>query len=158
MLDHGVTQEGGVGEAGGLSRNEVIAVLDDDGLLVEVANHVIGRLAGGLAAAEEDDLLQLLVGNLAFLQELGEVHALLEALDLRHLTRGGTGGDDDLVEAALDGAKVVDLGVEADFDAGLFHLTLVPLDEFLVVLFEGHGGSREEQAAELVFSHLIPCC
>ena len=76
---------------------------------------------------------------------------LVEALDLGHGSGHGAGADDDLVKAAADGAEIVDLGVEADLNAGLGDLSLVPGDELLVVLLEGHGGGREEQAAQLVF-------
>ena len=54
---HRVAQEGGVGKAGRLSGNEVVCVLDDDGVLAVVEQQVISRLAGGLAAADEEDLI-----------------------------------------------------------------------------------------------------
>ena len=147
MVLHGVTQEGGVGKAGGLCRDQVVAVLDDDGVLAG-EDEVIRRLAGGLAAAEEDDLVAL---DLLLTQKLTEGAGLLKALDLGHGSGNGAGADDDLVKTALDGAQIVDLGIETDLNAGLGDLALVPLNKLLVVLLEGHGGGREEQAAELVF-------
>ena len=142
---HRVTQEGGVGKAGSLSSNQVTGVLDNDRVLA-LEDQVVSRLAGGLAAAEEQDLV---ADFLLLLEQFGEAHGLLEARDHGHGSRHGAGGHDDLVKAA-HGAKVGDLGVEADVDALLRDFLLVPLNEFLVVLFEAHRGSGEEQAAELV--------
>ena len=142
---HRVTQEGGVGKAGSLSSNQVAGVLDNDRVLA-LEDQVVSCLAGGLAAAEEQDLV---ADFLLLLEQFGEAHGLLEARDHGHGSRHGAGGHDDLVEAA-HGAKVGDLGVEADVDALLRDFLLVPLNEFLVVLFEAHRGSGEEQAAELV--------
>ena len=53
---HRVTQEGGVGKAGSLSSNQVAGVLDNDRVLA-LEDQVVSRLAGGLAAAEEQDLV-----------------------------------------------------------------------------------------------------
>jgi len=144
VILHGVAQEGGVGKAGGLCRNQIAGVLHDDGVFA-VENEIVCRLAGGLAAAEEQDLV---ADFLLLSQQLSEGDGLVEAGD-RHGSGHGAGGDDYLVVAA-DGVGVVDLGVEDDLDAGLVYLALVPLDELLVVLLEGHGGSGDKGAAQLV--------
>ena len=143
---HSVTQVRGIGKAGSLSRNEVARVLDDDRVLAEVQQQVVGRLAGGLAAADEQNLV---ADVFLVLEDIGEGESFLKALDLRHRAGHGAGSDDDVVKAA-ERVQVVDLGAEMDFDAGLLNLTLVPSDEILVVLLEGHGGRGQEQAAQLV--------
>ena len=93
---HRVAQEGGVGKAGGLCRNQVVCVLDDDGVLA-LQHEVIRRLAGRLAAADEQDLV---ADFLLVLEQLGERERLLKAGDGRHGARDGAAGDDDLVKAA----------------------------------------------------------
>ena len=143
---HSVTQEGGVGKAGSLRRDKVAGVLDDDRVLAEVQQHVVSRLAGGLAAADEQNLV---ADFLLVLENVSKGEGLLEALDLGHHSGGRTGSDDDIVEAA-ERVQVVDLGVHVNLDAGLLDLALVPSDEFLVVLFEGHCGSSQEQTAQLI--------
>ena len=63
---HSITQERGVGKAGNIGLDEVVCKLDDDGVLAVVEEQVICSLAGGLAAAEEEDLiadLMLLLEN-----------------------------------------------------------------------------------------------
>ena len=143
---HSVTQEGGVGKASSLSRDKVAGVLDDDRVLAEVQQQVVGCLAGGLAAADEENLV---ADFLLVLEDVGKGEGLLEALDLGHHSGSRTGGDDDIVEAT-ESVQVIDLSVHMNLDASLLNLTLVPGDEFLVVLFEGHGGSSQEQTAQLI--------
>ena len=145
MVLHRVTQEGGVGKAGSLCRDQVVRVLDDDGVLA-LQHEVVGRLAGGLAAADEQDLV---ADFLLVLEKLGEREGFLEARDGGHGARDGAAGDDDVVEAA-ERVDVGHLGVEADVDAFLGDLVEVPADELLIVLLEAHRGSGEEQTAELV--------
>ena len=152
VILHGITQEGGVGKAGGLCRNQVVAVLDNDGVLAG-ENQIVGRFAGGLTAAEEDDGVAL---NALLAQKLTEGVGLVKALDLRHGSGNGTGADDDLVKGALDGAEVVDFGVEAYVDVVALDLVSVPAEKILVVLLEGHGGGRQEQTAELIFLLEVP--
>ena len=118
-----ITQEGSVGQADVLCRNEVPCELYDDGVLAG-KNHVVCSLASGLAAAEEYDLV---AGGLLVAEQLREGHALLEAGD-SHLSGDSAGSDDDLVKLASDDAQVVDLGVEAELDAGLLDFSLVPLE------------------------------
>ena len=144
MVLHRITQEGRVGKAGGLCRDEVVRVLDDDGVLA-LKDKVIRRFAGRLAAADEQDLV---ADFLLVLEQLGERERLLKAGDGRHGARDGAAGDDDLVKAA-QGVHVRDLGVQAHVDALLGDLVEVPADELLVVLLEAHRGRGEEQAAEL---------
>ena len=145
VILHGITEEGGVGKAGGLSHNQVVGVLHDDGVLA-VEDQVIGRLAGGLAAADEEHLVAH--GHLV-LQQLGEGEALVKAGHGGHGPGHGAGGHDDIVKAP-EGAKVGDFGVEVDFNAGLLYLSLVPAQQLLVVLLEAHGRGGEEQTAQLV--------
>jgi hypothetical protein len=121
VILHGVAQEGGVGKAGGLCRDQIGSELHDYRVLA-VENQIIGSLAGGLAAAEEQDLV---ADGLLLDHKLCEGHGLVKAGD-RHGSGDRAGGDDDLVEAA-ESVDVVDLGVEADLDAGLLDLSLVPL-------------------------------
>lgn len=145
LVEHqGLTEVGGVRQRHVRGRDQVDGVLYHSRVLA-LEDQLERGLAAGLAAAEDDDLVAdgLLLG-----QELGEGHGLLKAGD-GHLSGHGAGGDDDLVEAA-ERADVVDLGVEADLDAVAGDLLLVPLDELLVVLLEGHGRSGDEQSAQTV--------
>ena len=142
---HCVTQEGGVGKAGSLCCDQVVCVLDDDGVLAG-ENEVVSCFAGGLAAAEEQDLV---ANGLLVLEELGEVHALLKAGDVGHGSDNRAGSDDVCIKAG-ESAQIGDFGVEADLDALTLDFSLVPLEELLVVLFEGHCRCSEEQTAQLV--------
>ena len=116
---HRVTQVGGIGKAGRLRGDEAVCVLDDDGVRAVVAQPVLSRAAGGLAAADEEHLIAKLVLLLEYLRE-GE--RLFKALYAGHGSGNGAGSDDDIIIAAQR-AEIVDLGVEVDFDAGLLDLS-----------------------------------
>ena len=85
---HGVAQEGGVGKASRLSRHQVAGVLHDDGVMA-VQHQVVGRLAGGLAAAQEQHLVAH--GHLLH-HQLGEAEGLVEAGDGHGFCRSATAG------------------------------------------------------------------
>jgi len=146
VILHCVAQIGGVRKAGRLRGNEVAGVLDDDRVLAEVQQQVVGCLAGGLAAADEQNFI---ADFLLVLEDVGKGEGLVKALDLGHRAGHGTGRNDDIVKA-VKGVEIVDLGAKMNLDAGLLDLALVPGDEILVVLLEGHGGRGQEQAAQLI--------
>ena len=136
-------EEGGVGKAGAGGGDEVVGVLHDDGVLAP-EHHLVGRLAGGLSAAEEHDAV---TGVHLIEKELGEVDGLVEALHRQRLG-GGAGADEDLVELPAEGGGIVDLHVEAHLDVVLHQLPLVPAEESLVRFLEAHGGGGDIQAAQ----------
>jgi len=140
-----ITQEGSVCEADVLCRNEVLCELYDDGVLAS-KDQIVCCFASRLTAAEEYDLV---ANGLLVAEQICEGHALLEAGD-SHLSGDSAGCNDDFIKLTSDNAEVVDLGVEAPLDVVLLNFVLVPCDELLVVFFEGHCGSGEEQAADLV--------
>ena len=145
LVSEHITQEGSIGQADVLCRNEVCCILYDDGVLA-LENHLVCCFAGRLAAAEEDNLV---ADFLLVAENVGEGEALLEAGD-SHLSGSCAGCNDDLVELTCDNAQVVDFGVEADLDALLLNFSLVPCNEFLVVFLEGHCRCGEEEAANAV--------
>ena len=146
LLEHEhFAQEGGVGKAGAGRGDEVIGVFDNDRVLA-LQHELVSRFARGLAAAEEHDLVAvvLIAGEQLFKRD-----RLIEA-GHGELLRHGAGADDDLVILAGERVDRVDLGVEVDLDAGLLQLTVVPLEQLLVRFLEGHGGGIVVHAAELV--------
>ena len=144
LVGQHVTQEGSVCKADVLCGNKVSSVFNNDRVFA-LEDHFICSFAGGLTAAEEDNFVTY--GNF-LTQQLSEGQALLESGD-SHLSRSCTSCNNDVVESTQY-AKVVDLGVEAELDAGFLYFSLVPLNELLVVLFEGHCGSSQEQTTDLI--------
>ena len=146
VILHRIAQEGCVGKAGCLSGNKVIAILDYDRVLAG-KDKIVGSFTGGLTAAEEYDLITF---NRLLAKELAEGTGLLKSLDARHVSGNGTGADDDLVIGLEEFIHILDLGVEADLNAVSLYFILIPLEELLVVLLEGHGRSCQEQTAQFV--------
>ena len=131
-----------VGQADALLRDQIVLHLDDGDVLA-LQGQLIRDLAAGQAAANDRDCL----AHRRAQQVFAGLEHLLVAGDLLEHARRGAGGNDDGVGA--EGLDLLDLGMQPDLDAELFHLAAVPAKKVAELSLVALGGGGDERAAEL---------